>query len=1240
MPDVTYEQLEKLFRDGFERLEYYQKRDRRGSNLSNESFANALAEIDKKMKAQIDVYISETNTERDKRNKDIQNLKTKLVEAQEYRKTVRKSNDKSARSAAYKEVRERKKLLDKAKEEFAEFEKHVKEATNAIKEQAEANKNATKLERKADINSALTGGRSDAMLRKFDDWKRITEALKGQFGDESWIGKLANKFGNTVNTTTETGIDNAAKVGYAQMIIDAIVKGFSLATELIRISTQQNQNDFTYLSQGINLRAQMATARLGNEVEIANKQAQAITSFQKQMAEAKLANYKGNLDAQIMNFSDITGGAYKALDNAITLKYAEQRANIEKGYAIGDKEEGGKGTSLGLLQSKLGVALGEKGKTTKAQRDVETVEWEHKEENAKLEKGKAIVNGIGTVVGGVAGATAGGVGMGIGAAAGSQLGNVFYGYKQAQNDYYYGLQEQGAKLALQSQQNSEAFINQTKTATTAIEEMSLEAQKQIKLSTVKTQEEIEKALANLAQTIDKEFAVDENFANEMGKSLGYFGAQLNKFEDGMFHAQVAVSKFGKKMEDMAKLQNEYVETTGRNVQLTTEDYMKSFGMGTFWGDDTIGQLNSGMDIFNHSVADSNEMFFEMHKSLLKMGLNGKKFGKDLVNNLKLAEKYNFKGGVKGLMEMSKWAQNVRFNTASLDGMLDKVNEGGLEGIVKQAAELQVLGGNFAMGSDPFAMAWEASNDAGAYAKRVNGMLAGLGVFNSQTGEGEVRGNNFFIAQQAAKSLGMSTDDVIKQIKQEVKANRIKGVVGDKFNDEQLSMLTNKAKYVDGQWKVNLGRKDANGNDVMTNINDVTSDDLKVLVDDTGKSLEQLAIDSLSLQRKQQAAEEEMKSTLKDNYKLFYEQYETRVNNALKQFFNNKEDWGTTVYNYAQTATKAAGALTNFFGNGDDIKGTANDAMKETNNKLEGIETYVLKIAEKIGAEEGVAGKKLASVGGDQNLLKVLNLATSYDGKTRYAKLKNAMGDLKNMNSKWYTDPEVVSAMNTLRADPRAILKISKKDPTLRSAMFKLIYGWDDEGNTTNFDYHKDDRVIAIGKKLGYDVNPNHYLSETTSGVTGLKTISEQSKHSGAKGSQQRDYGKAQDGLIYQNGSLTRIDSNDQVLAAKNGGPIDKMLDMVQPRPMAYNSHIMGNLAGWGNGSSQSNGNGQLEIKPLSININGNIQLNGTNVDFTSQMQNDPHFKEALWKIISIEVSKRADNSGRSYDPLYNRIQAI
>ena len=91
----------------------------------------------------------------------------------------------------------------------------------------------------------------------------------------------------------------------------------------------------------------------------------------------------------------------------------------------------------------------------------------------------------------------------------------------------------------------------------------------------------------------------------------------------------------------------------------------------------------------------------------------------VLANLKLANKYDFKNGTKGFIELAKWAENARFNLSSLGSMIEKVQGGGLEGTITQAAKLQVLGGNFARNADPLSMLYNAYADPESYAKQTN-----------------------------------------------------------------------------------------------------------------------------------------------------------------------------------------------------------------------------------------------------------------------------------------------------------------------------------------------------------------------------------------------------------------------------------------------------------------------------------------------------------------------------------------
>ena len=116
-------------------------------------------------------------------------------------------------------------------------------------------------------------------------------------------------------------------------------------------------------------------------------------------------------------------------------------------------------------------------------------------------------------------------------------------------------------------------------------------------------------------------------------------------------------------------------------------------------------------------------------------------------------------------------------------------------------------------------------------------------------------------------------------------------------------------------------------------------------------------------------------------------------------------------------------------------------------------------------------------------------------------------------------------------------------------------------------------------------------------------------------------GKINDGVIAQNGNVIKIDNQDQILAAKEGGPVDKMLDTAQtayselPRENPY--------------ADNTNNGGKIEVAPIEIQLNGNIQLSGGNgtVDITSQIINDPIVMREITQIISKNIEMQI-NGGR------------
>lgn len=339
--------------------------------------------------------------------------------------------------------------------------------------------------------------------------------------------------------------------------------------------------------------------------------------------------------------------------------------------------------------------------------------------------------------------------------------------------------------------------------------------------------EIKNMFIDLSQKTEQWIEKFDRTTNDLAKNLGYTNSsQLRAFQDVMFENAKIAAKFGKTTEEIAKVQQSYIENTGRNRLMGQSDTAKITALGAYLGDDGLAaNYASEMEIFNAGISDSVDMLDETLQDVNRIGLNGRKYTKTLVDNLKLAQKYNFKDGTKGLMNMAKWAENTRFNMNSLGSMLDKVSEGGLEGIIKQGAEFQVLGGHAAMNADPIAMWYERYADPQAFAKRMQDMTKGYGQLDKKTGETTFSVNEQMMMEQLAKIQGRSYEDVANEVrarnKKEVVAKQLKG----NFKEDQQAFISNNATYdkETGQFKVKVKQ----GNEyVEKEVNQLTPEDLK------------------------------------------------------------------------------------------------------------------------------------------------------------------------------------------------------------------------------------------------------------------------------------------------------------------------------------------------------------------------------------------------------------------------------
>jgi hypothetical protein len=277
-------------------------------------------------------------------------------------------------------------------------------------------------------------------------------------------------------------------------------------------------------------------------------------------------------------------------------------------------------------------------------------------------------------------------------------------------------------------------------------------------------------------------------------SMGILSNQSLSFSQNMYKSAVQTSLIGANAKDLAKYQQDYSEQIGRAVVLSQDGLMAMTEMakGTMLGADGAAQLAAEMDAFGISATSARDIVQETVDSAHKMGVNSESITKKLLNNLKTAQKYNFKGGIKGITDMTIQGQKFKISMEAVAGFADKLFTP--EGAIDAAAQLQVLGGAWSQIADPFQLMYQARNDMAGLQKSMIEATAGAAQFNKETGKFEISGLEMHRLKQAAEVTGQDFGDLAEQARQLARVKDIKTKIGFKFDKDTEEFITSTANY--------------------------------------------------------------------------------------------------------------------------------------------------------------------------------------------------------------------------------------------------------------------------------------------------------------------------------------------------------------------------------------------------------------------------------------------------------------
>jgi hypothetical protein len=260
-------------------------------------------------------------------------------------------------------------------------------------------------------------------------------------------------------------------------------------------------------------------------------------------------------------------------------------------------------------------------------------------------------------------------------------------------------------------------------------------------------------------------------------------------------ASDSTTMWGVGLKDLAIMQQNYSEAIGRSVMLTEKGAFAMAGIaeGTGLGKEFASQLAGSMDNFNVSVERTGQIVEDNMNMAAKMGVNGSAAMKAMQNNLKLAQKYNFKGGINGLSKFSVEATKLKLDLEGISGMVEKVFRP--EGAIEMAAELATMGGNFAALGDPMQLMFKARNDFGAFSKDIGKASAEFVTMNKETGEFS---SNSGLAKDRMREIsritGIAVDELHNMAEAEAKMQEIRKRGNPFISEEDMELVSSFAKF--------------------------------------------------------------------------------------------------------------------------------------------------------------------------------------------------------------------------------------------------------------------------------------------------------------------------------------------------------------------------------------------------------------------------------------------------------------
>jgi len=254
-------------------------------------------------------------------------------------------------------------------------------------------------------------------------------------------------------------------------------------------------------------------------------------------------------------------------------------------------------------------------------------------------------------------------------------------------------------------------------------------------------------------------------------SLGIQGYNT-QLQQTMFNVYKSTIQFGGEIEDTTEYISALATQLGKVPSIQENVVKNAVALSKLTGLSVkeIGQYAGEFANIGLGQVDAMNRLNKIYTTAKKYGVDAQKLTKTVTENLTKANTYGFKNGVAGLTKMAAEAQKLGLK---MDNIF-KIAEDALdpERAIEMAAGMQMLGGNVGALADPFRLMYLAQNDVEGLKNEFVKAAESSAIFNEQTGEFQITGEQMRRLRAQADQLGGSYDEIAETAIREKKEQMV------------------------------------------------------------------------------------------------------------------------------------------------------------------------------------------------------------------------------------------------------------------------------------------------------------------------------------------------------------------------------------------------------------------------------------------------------------------------------------